>query len=77
MALKNDLKWKCDKLTIITSETMINPLDFRIYIVDHWKDITKEMKNSTILFLGGVHGSESGKLGEKDDITNYEKQVCT
>ena len=77
MALKNDLKWECDKLTIITSETMINPLDFRIYIVNHWKHITKKMENSTILFLGGVHGSESGKLGEKDDITNYEKQVCT
>ena len=73
--IKDD-KFKCDKLAIFTAETRINPRNFRKYIIKHWEDFTEGLKkNSTILFLGGVHGSENGKLGGRYEIRNIESQV--
>ena len=70
--------FKCDKLTIFTTETEVTYLDFRSYIVKHWRKITKGMKNSSIVFFGGVHGNENGKLGDKPNpIRSLKRQVIS
>ena len=69
--------YKSDKLTIFTTKTEVDPLNFREYIIKHWKDITKGLENSTILFLAGVHGSEDGKLGGVYEIRNIKNQVIS
>ena len=73
-----DIRFKSDKLTIFTAETVVTPIHFRQYIVKHWEDITKGLeKNSTILFLGGVHRNGNGKLGCRYDIRIIERQVIS
>ena len=75
----NEIKYqgfKSDKLTIFTAEFEVAPLNLRKYVIKHWKDITKGLeKNSTILFIAGVHGSENGKLGGRFEIRKIESQV--
>ena len=74
--IKDD-HFKCDKLTIFTTETEVTHLDLRSYIVKHWRKITEGMKNSSIVIFGGVHGNENGKLGGKSNIHSLEKQVIS
>ena len=75
--IKDD-KFKCDKLAIFTAETKINPRNFRKYIIKHWEDFTEGLKeNSTILFLGGVHGRENGQLGDRYEISDFKGQVIS
>ena len=72
----DDSDFNCNKLTIFTSKSEINPYDLRKYVIEHWKRITTNLDNSTILFLCGVHGGPDGKLGKRaDNAENLKKQV--
>ena len=45
----------------------VSAKDLRLYIKSHWKKIFQGMKNSTILIIGGVHGTPMGKVGARED----------
>ena len=72
----SDENVKNDKLTIFTSENQVDPPEIREYIIEHWDEISVRLENSTVLFIGGVHGGASGYIG--DDANNMgqiENQV--
>ena len=61
--------FKCEKLSVFTcrdTETVQAP-DLKRYIKKHWRTIFQGMTNSTILIVGGVHGSATGKVGDRED----------
>ena len=64
-----------DKLAVITSNDEIGEIDIRHYFIKHWKTLTLGMKDATILFMGGTHGEETGKLGPDEDIQQLKNQV--
>ena len=64
-----------EKSAVITFDNVVDEMAFRRYFKDHWKDLTLGLKNSTILFLAGVHGEDSGKLGPNEDIQTLKNQV--
>ena len=64
-----------EKSAVITFENEVAEMAFRRYLKDHWKDLTLGLKNSTILFLAGVHGSDSGELGPTENIQTLKNQV--
>ena len=67
---------KSDKLTIFTASKTVEAPEIRKYIIKHWKEISVGLDNSTVLFMGGVHGGASGYIG--DDANNMgqiENQV--
>ena len=69
----------CDKLAIFTCETRIDGYQLRNYMIDHWKIITKSLKDdSVILFLYGTHGGADGKLGNQaseEEKLDIKRQV--
>ena len=66
---------KCDNLTIISANDETNEIKVQKYLIQNWQTLTKEMDNSTILFMGGVHGSDSGKFGRRENIKTLKNQV--
>ena len=64
-----------EKSAVITFDNVVDEMAFRRYLKDHWKDLTLGLKNSTILFLAGVHGSDSGELGPTENIQTLKNQV--
>ena len=64
-----------EKSAIITFEHVVDEMAFRRYLKDHWMDLTLGLNNSTILFLAGVHGEDSGELGPNEDIQTLKNQV--
>ena len=54
-----------DKLAVFTCNDEIDERQIRFYVIDNWETLTQGMDNSTILFIAGVHGLETGKLGPK------------
>ena len=64
-----------EKSAVITFDNVVDEMAFRRYLKDHWKDLTSGLKNSTILFLAGVHGSDSGELGPIENIQTLKNQV--
>ena len=64
-----------EKSAVITFDDVVDEAAFRRYFKDHWKDLTLELNNSTILFLAGIHGNYSGELGENEDIQALKNQV--
>ena len=64
-----------EKSAVITFDNVVDEMAFRRYLKDHWKDLTLGLKNSTILFLAGVHGSDSGELGPAENIQTLRNQV--
>ena len=66
-----------EKSAVITFEHVVDEMQmtFRRYLKDHWKGLTLGLKSSTILFLAGVHGSDSGELGPAEDIRTLKNQV--
>ena len=61
--------FKCEKFSVFTcrdNETVQAP-DLRRYIKKHWRTIFQGITNSTILIVGGVHGSATGKVGDRED----------
>ena len=64
-----------EKSAVITFEHVVDEMAFRRYLKNHWKNLTLGLKNSTILFLAGVHGDDSGELGPNEDIQTLKNQV--
>ena len=67
---------KSDKLTIFTASKTVEAPEIRKYIIKHWKEISIGLDNSTVLFIGGVHGHKDGYVA--DDANNMgqiENQV--
>ena len=58
-----------EKLAIFTVDYEVTEREVRNYMIQQWHQITIGMKDSTILFLIGVHGSSEGGLGGKNSST--------
>ena len=68
-------KVHADKLAVFTSNDEINEIDVRCYFIKNWDTLTMGMDNSTILFIAGIHGKETGKLGHNENIQTMKNQV--
>ena len=65
-----------DKLAVITFDEPVNEMEFRRYLKKNWKTLTLGLNNgSTILFMAGVHGEDTGKLGRAESIDTLKFQV--
>ena len=64
-----------EKSAVITFDDVVEEAAFRRYFKDHWENLTLKLKNSTILFLAGIHGKYSGELAEDEDIQTLKNQV--
>ena len=64
-----------DKLAVFTFDDEINEVSFRKYLVKNWDNLTVGMKQSTILFMGGIHGKETGDFGSSENIQTLKNQV--
>ena len=64
-----------EKSAVITFEDVVDEMAFRRYVKNNWENLTLGLKNSTILFLAGVHGDDSGELGPNEDIQTLKNQV--
>ena len=64
-----------EKSAVITFDNVVDEMAFRRYLKNNWENLTLGLKNSTILFLAGVHGDDSGKLGPNEDIQTLKNQV--
>ena len=64
-----------EKSAVITFENEVNEMAFRRYLKGHWEELTLGLNDSTILFLAGVHGSDSGELGPNENIQTLKNQV--
>ena len=64
-----------DKLAVFTCNDEIDERQIRFYVIDNWETLTQGMDNSTILFIAGVHGLKTGKLGPKNFIDDMKNQV--
>ena len=40
----------------------MDPTEIKDYIIDNWEIISVGLENSTILFIGGMHGDKHGRL---------------
>ena len=64
-----------EKLAVFTFDDVINEPGFRRYFIKNWKAMTVGMQSSTILFMAGIHGTESGEFGEPENIQSLKNQV--
>ena len=65
-----------EKLAVITFDDVVSEPAFRRYLIRSWESLTKGLNNgSTILFIGGVHGDDKGKLGPRENIQTLKNQV--
>ena len=64
-----------EKLAVITFDDEVNEMAFRRYLKKNWESLTLGLKNSTILLMTGIHGKESGVLGEVENIQTLKNQV--
>ena len=64
-----------EKSAVITFESEVDEMAFRRYLKGHWAKLTLGLNDSTILFLAGVHGSDSGELGPNENIQTLKNQV--
>ena len=65
-----------EKSAVITFIDMVDEMAFRRYLIENWKTFTLGWNDgSTILFIGGIHGDSSGKLGPNEDIQTLKNQV--
>ena len=60
---------------VITFENEVDEMAFRRYFKTHWAKLTLGLNDSTIIFLAGVHGSDSGELGPNENIQTLKNQV--
>ena len=73
-----DKIFRCEALSIFTCKhnTTLGAKDLRLYFKKHWQTIFKGIKDSTILFIAGVHGTDDGKLGDPvGNLTSLKNQV--
>ena len=65
-----------DKLAVITFDEPVNEMEFRRYLKKNWNTLTSGLNDgSTILFMAGVHGEDTGKLGPAESIKTLTNQV--
>ena len=65
-----------DKLAVITFDEPVNEIEFRKYVIKNWNNLTLGLNDgSTILFIAGVHGEDTGKLGPAESIKTLTNQV--
>ena len=64
-----------EKSAVITFESEVDEMAFRRYFKNNWEKLTLGLNDSTILFLAGVHGSDSGELGPNENIKTLKNQV--
>ena len=64
-----------EKSAVITFENEVAEVAFRRYMKYNWEKLTLGLNDSTILFLAGVHGSDSGELGPTENIQTLKNQV--
>ena len=64
-----------EKSAVITFDNEVDEMAFRRYMKNNWENLTLGLNESTILFLAGVHGEDSGKLGPNEDIQTLKNQV--
>ena len=64
-----------EKSAVITFEKEVDEMAFRRYFKNNWEKLTLGLNDSTILFLAGVHGSDSGQLGPNENIQTLKNQV--
>ena len=60
---------------VITFENEVDEMAFRRYFKTQWAKLTLGLNDSTIIFLAGVHGSDSGELGHNENIQTLKNQV--
>ena len=66
-----------DKLTIFTTSRKVDSPEIKEYIINRWEEISIGLENSTVLFIGGVHGGPNGVLcGSANNLWgSLKKQV--
>ena len=65
-----------DKLAVITFDDPVNEMEFRRYMKRNWQALTLGLNDgSTILFIAGIHGEDTGKLGPAESIQTLKNQV--
>ena len=63
------------KLAVFTFNNLVDERQVRFYFIKNWKTLTLGMDGSTILFIGGIHGEDTGKFGPNEDIQTLKNQV--
>ena len=64
-----------EKSAVITLDNEVDEMAFRRYMKNNWENLTLGLNKSTMLFLAGVHGEDSGALGPNEDIQTLKNQV--
>ena len=65
-----------EKLAVITFDDPVNEMEFRRYLKRNWEALTLGLNDgSTILFIAGIHGEDTGKLGPIESIQTLKNQV--
>ena len=64
-----------DKLAVFTCNNEINEINIRYYFIKNWETLTLGMDNSTVLFIAGIHGKETGKFGPYENIQTLQNMV--
>ena len=67
--------YTAEHLVIITSNYENSAREWRTYLYERWNELVR--KNSRILVLAGVHGTNQGKVGNNDPglFQDNEKQI--
>ena len=64
-----------EKSAVITFQNQVDEMSFRRYLKCNWDKLTLGLNDATILFMAGVHGSDSGELGPNENIQTLKNQV--
>ena len=75
---ENHPTFKCGGLCMFTirSGQTVDLKVFRKYFKNNWKMILKGMTKPTVLFIGGVHGGATGKVGTRaENMEGLEKDT--
>ena len=64
-----------EKSAVITFQNQVDEMSFRRYLKCNWDKLTMGLNDATILFMAGVHGSDSGELGPNENIQTLKNQV--
>ena len=64
-----------EKSAVITFQNQVDEMSFRRYLKCNWDKLTLGLNDATILFMAGVHGSDSGQLGPNENIQTLKNQV--
>ena len=67
---------RTEKCAIVTFSDVVNAMDVREHMTKLWNSFTKNLDDSKILFITGVHGLQGGALGERSNgVAEMQKQV--